>query len=136
MCVVWKAVSYKHAEMEAMLLLLLLCSVTSTIREAFGFSGAALAEVQASVLWLRRHSEATCDICLLVYVRAEASWSDIQQKCNVMAPNAWIVVKAFGHEGSRHGGGFFTVQKQKTLPSHFCHVLGVFLDISITDCSS
>ena len=65
----------EHAEVEATLELLLLCLLASTVREAFGFSEAAIAEVQVSVLWLQGHSEAACDICLLVHVRAEAACS-------------------------------------------------------------
>lgn len=39
----------EHTEVEATLELLLLCPLASTIREAFGFSGAALEEVQVQL---------------------------------------------------------------------------------------
>ena len=39
--------------MEATLELVLLCLLASTVREASGFSEAALAKLQVSVLWLR-----------------------------------------------------------------------------------
>lgn len=39
----------EHTEVEATLELLLLCLLASTIREAFGFSGAAVEEVQVQL---------------------------------------------------------------------------------------
>lgn len=99
----------EHTEVEAALQLICCAHWQVQIREAFGFSGAALAEVHMSVLRLRGHSEAACDICLLAHVWAGTSWSCIQRKCNVMAPYPWIEAEAFGHGCSDHGGSLFIV---------------------------
>lgn len=88
----------EHAEVEATLELVLLCLLASTVSEAFGFSEAALAELQVSVLWLRGPSEAACDICLLVHVAAEAAGSRSQQRCDVVALHPWTGAEALRME--------------------------------------
>lgn len=123
--------------MEATLELVLLCLLASTVREAFGCSEAALAKFQVSVLWLRRPSEAACDICLLVRVGAEAAGSRSQQRCDVMALYPWIGAEALRHGASTRGGRFLT-GAEAAAPRLASSIMfwKLFQRFPITDCSS
>lgn len=63
----------EHPGGEATLELLLLCLLAGSLREACGFSEAALAAFQGSVLWFQGPSGAACDSYSLVCARAKAA---------------------------------------------------------------
>lgn len=74
---------------------------------------------------------------ILVHVRAEAPWSWDQHRCNVMAPDPWIVAEAFGHGASNHGGRFLIVAEAAVpCPTSFITFWELFLDFPIADSSS
>lgn len=125
-CCVWGLEGRgEHADVEATLELVLLCLLASTVREASGFSEAALANFQVSILWLRGPPEAACDISLLLHVRAEAAGSCSQQRCNVMALYPWTGAEALSHGASPRGSIPHRSRSSGPQGGQFHHVLEV-----------
>ena len=134
----------EHAEVEATLELVLLCLLASTVREASGFSEAALAKFQVSILWLRGPPEAACDISLLhvtsrilLPVGAAAAGSCSKQRCDEMVLYPWAGAEALSHGASTRGGRFLT-GAEAAAPRLASSIMfwKLFQHFTITDCSS